>query len=253
MRGTLPRGGLVAGDEGIIPAYAGNTSSRICDVRAEQGSSPRMRGTLGFARFHAFDAGIIPAYAGNTYSTVNVHVAEWDHPRVCGEHLTPDEAHRVGEGSSPRMRGTPIILPLTVSIHGIIPAYAGNTSAYVWCKSETRDHPRVCGEHCGVEHSPRPVWGSSPRMRGTRPPRPSVPRPSGIIPAYAGNTNDGQHARFDVRDHPRVCGEHALFLFPKGDSTGSSPRMRGTPRVFHADQVVAGIIPAYAGNTWRLG
>ena len=85
-----------------------------------------MRGTLGFARFHAFDAGIIPAYAGNTYSTVNVHVAEWDHPRVCGEHhdtmiarITPLDHPRVcGEhcvgavrvdcaaGSSPRMRGT---------------------------------------------------------------------------------------------------------------------------------------------------
>ena len=81
-------------------------SSRICDVRAEQGSSPRMRGTLGFARFHAFDAGIIPAYAGNTYSTVNVHVAEWDHPRVCGEHHDTMIARITPLGSSPRMRGT---------------------------------------------------------------------------------------------------------------------------------------------------
>ena len=212
-----------------------------------------MRGTLIPHLRRAGRTGIIPAYAGNTGFRALPRLRCGDHPRVCGEHLFDGERACCGMGSSPRMRGTPIILPLTVSIHGIIPAYAGNTSAYVWCKSETRDHPRVCGEHCGVEHSPRPVWGSSPRMRGTRPPRPSVPRPSGIIPAYAGNTNDGQHARFDVRDHPRVCGEHALFLFPKGDSTGSSPRMRGTPRVFHADQVVAGIIPAYAGNTWRLG
>ena len=147
------------------------------------------------------------------------------------------------------MRGTPIILPLTVSIHGIIPAYAGNTSAYVWCKSETRDHPRVCGEHCGVEHSPRPVWGSSPRMRGTRPPRPSVPRPSGIIPAYAGNTNDGQHARFDVRDHPRVCGEHMVTGLVCWVISGSSPRMRGTLVSFVVVAVICRIIPAYAGNT----
>ena len=253
MRGTPLYPNAIRFPRGIIPAYAGNTAPTP-PARTTRRDHPRVCGEHVIPHLRrAGRTGIIPAYAGNTGFRALPRLRCGDHPRVCGEHLTPDEAHRVGEGSSPRMRGTPIILPLTVSIHGIIPAYAGNTSAYVWCKSETRDHPRVCGEHCGVEHSPRPVWGSSPRMRGTRPPRPSVPRPSGIIPAYAGNTNDGQHARFDVRDHPRVCGEHALFLFPKGDSTGSSPRMRGTPRVFHADQVVAGIIPAYAGNTWRLG
>ena len=65
MRGTLPRGGLVAGDEGIIPAYAGNTHPafatcgpnrdhpRVCgehwvsraSTPSMRGSSPRMRGT----------------------------------------------------------------------------------------------------------------------------------------------------------------------------------------------------------------
>ena len=91
---------------GIIPAYAGNTSSivavvgsvgdhpRVCGehdrivgiIAVILGSSPRMRGTL-----YAHDrpdphAGIIPAYAGNTESVWLALVANWDHPRVCGEH-----------------------------------------------------------------------------------------------------------------------------------------------------------------------
>ena len=53
-------------------------------------------------------AGIIPAYAGNTFSA-----------RL----LT----NGGGEGSSPRMRGTPIAPDGTVNLLGIIPAYAGNT------------------------------------------------------------------------------------------------------------------------------
>ena len=95
--------------------------------------------------------------------------------------------------------------------------------------------------------------GSSPRMRGTLAQSSRAARVGGIIPAYAGNTNPRQLKRFSARDHPRVCGEHALFLFPKGDSTGSSPRMRGTPDLGRALAVREGIIPAYAGNTKLIG
>ena len=72
----------------------------------------------------------------------------------------------------------------------------------------------------------------------------------GIIPAYAGNTASARCASIARRDHPRVCGEHLIPLGLRGGGMGSSPRMRGTLGfhviVFHN----AGIIPAYAGNTW---
>ena len=86
MRGTL--GGLPSThvDDGIIPAYAGNTQSdsktkashsdhpRVCgehfnavrNATSPQGSSPRMRGTLYDSVRHGFTSRIIPAYAGNT-------------------------------------------------------------------------------------------------------------------------------------------------------------------------------------------
>ena len=147
------------------------------------------------------------------------------------------------------MRGT----PGTRTPHGIlariIPAYAGNTD--VWSRRATvsRDHPRVCGEHVLSDEAFVRSQGSSPRMRGTLS-RSAVVNPQvGIIPAYAGNTYWKLHELYVRRDHPRVCGEHYLVRYPKCPQTGSSPRMRGTPRLHQILGGELGIIPAYAGNT----
>ena len=71
----------------------------------------------------------------------------------------------------------------------------------------------------------------------------------GIIPACAGNTRFIGLGAVDIRDHPRVCGEHIV-----GDGTykpfeGSSPRVRGTRCAASFLELQAGIIPACAGNT----
>ena len=114
-----------------------------------------------------------------------------------------------------------------------------------------RDHPRVCGEHKLFTSLLRKRRGSSPRMRGTlQASRRSGARP-GIIPAYAGNTSSQASSTSKPRDHPRVCGEHFLHAFLDRFSKGSSPRMRGTHAFVVACGDVAGIIPAYAGNTGR--
>ena len=86
MRGTLFGRQPPRLNRGIIPAYAGNTSTscrvtgfrrdhpRVCgehvvsDVlfAVDSGSSPRMRGTPALATSSTSTVGIIPAYAGNT-------------------------------------------------------------------------------------------------------------------------------------------------------------------------------------------
>ena len=111
---------------GIIPAYAGNTSTCSCRVTAgrdhprvcgehvighdlpslKQGSSPRMRGTHPKDRRHPLITGIIPAYAGNTPAWRISNQAMGDHPRVCGEHSDSGQCDVGIPGSSPRMRGT---------------------------------------------------------------------------------------------------------------------------------------------------
>ena len=147
MRGTLDGHWGDARAAGIIPAYAGNTAlsagvvggvgdhPRVCGEHARrvmaltpaEGSSPRMRGTRTTG--HGLDASrrIIPAYAGNTTNLGRTLTLDGDHPRVCGEHLCTVRWSMQVVGSSPRMRGTPIVDTEVVYEFGIIPAYAGNT------------------------------------------------------------------------------------------------------------------------------
>ena len=73
----------------------------------------------------------------------------------------------------------------------------------------------------------------------------------GIIPAYARNTCRNDTRGCCTWDHPRVCGEHGTTLGSKRLKRGSSPRMRGTPEKDMEPYQTGGIIPAYAGNTFR--
>ena len=187
MRGTLQTGEEHTVRTGIIPAYAGNTGRkspssgrprdhpRVCgehldltpETPAEIESSPRMRGTHPCRAGLSAQGGIIPAYAGNTVGLKLSLQSEWDHPRVCGEHLPVRDNKPVLQGSSPRMRGTPVDAGTKDNPTRIIPAYAGNTSSGQVLDLTYRDHPRVCGEHYSSDGLCSAVAGSSPRMRGT--------------------------------------------------------------------------------------
>ena len=147
------------------------------------------------------------------------------------------------------MRGTLQCRPKRHQPTGIIPAYAGNTGISNLLRENCRDHPRVCGEHNGVQAILTTDKGSSPRMRGTHGLSTSAKCNGGIIPAYAGNTYWKLHELYVRRDHPRVCGEHPIFDRWPVRVTGSSPRMRGTPELQRHHRRNFGIIPAYAGNT----
>ena len=92
-----------------------------------------------------------------------------------------------------------------------------------------KDHPRVCGEHMTSAAMGNEAAGSSPRMRGTPFAPPTPVDTTGIIPAYAGNT------------------QQASGLVER--RRGSSPRMRGTRPRSAIRTRTCGIIPAYAGNT----
>ena len=130
MRGTRCTTFWDLAGVGLIPTYAGNTH---CGIGAESvmwahphvcgehssilrstgpsvGSSPRMRGTRPHGRRHTVPDGLIPTYAGNTpVRTARLRFTR-AHPHVCGEH-SYGVPHRLQVlGSSPRMRGTPLIL-----------------------------------------------------------------------------------------------------------------------------------------------
>ena len=71
----------------------------------------------------------------------------------------------------------------------------------------------------------------------------------GIIPADAGSTTGRAGTRLHSQDHPRGCGEHVACAVDEAIRLGSSPRMRGAPKVLENIRQYARIIPADAGST----
>ena len=92
------------------------------------------------------------------------------------------------------------------------------------------DHPRIRGEH---HHA-----------------IPAHERRRGIIPAYAGNTSEGLHARPLQRgSSPHTRGTLQRCI-SGSESAWDHPRIRGEHQRRHSGiQNGTGIIPAYAGNT----
>ena len=166
LRGTLKRLANRVELHRFIPAFAGNARplrppSRagpvhprvcgerlpFCDSRATaNGSSPRLRGTqlnelgrLGGRRF-------IPAFAGNAESRRCRSNLPAVHPRVCGERAMFCGKKIVGNGSSPRLRGTQAQPHSKVILIRFIPAFAGNAIDEPQSQKAYSVHPRVCGE-----------------------------------------------------------------------------------------------------------
>ena len=176
----------------IIPAYAGNTMSALKESVFSQGSSPHTRGTP--ARF----AGCSPS--------------ERDHPRIRGEHGKAGCKAKTHAGIIPAYAGDTFgVCSLATTHIGSSPHTRGTRAGIISKRIVKRDHPRIRGEHCR-----RWRWRWRVNVNG-------------IIPAYAGNTylqsiivgsllGSSPHTRgtppmsasaeLNVRDHPRIRGEH---------------------------------------------
>ena len=125
-RGTLCEKWIYTREEGITPAYAGNTNNVrkywLCSwdhprLRGEHsrkfseksmiwGSPPPTRGTLTFFQSACTLSGITPAYAGNTIYDDSLAYISRDHPRLRGEHYIGQLQITKIEGSPPPTRGT---------------------------------------------------------------------------------------------------------------------------------------------------
>ena len=134
----------------------------------------------------------------------------------------------------------------------IIPAYAGSTGARRSSSTPTSDHPRIRGEHPGSLANSAGSSGSSPHTRGALSRNCESPSASGIIPAYAGSTRRSEISSCSRRDHPRIRGEHPIAAKPDNLVMGSSPHTRGARSAPIGFRSTLGIIPAYAGSTWRV-
>ena len=171
----------------FIPACAGNAVAgsasaaraavhpRVCGERwvvvgvlmVGSGSSPRVRGTLPYGGAEAPRDRFIPACAGNAGGPPPSRRRCSVHPRVCGERKRPRPPPRTQQR--------------------FIPACAGNARCLRCLPTRRAVHPRVCGERSASCASREARSGSSPRVRGTRPPRRTLLYRVRFIPACAGN------------------------------------------------------------------
>ena len=180
-------------------------------VQKHPGSSPHVRGAPTNFTIRYPGTGIIPACAGSTRCAARWPSPAGDHPRMCGEHSWSAMMAPFSMGSSPHVRGALRFLVDHGYAPGIIPACAGSTIHQYVSELDGRDHPRMCGEHLPLSLITMATWGSSPHVRGARVGMASILSDCGIIPACAGST---WNARGNLRltwDHPRMCGEHALY------------------------------------------
>ena len=177
LRGTL---------KGITPAYAGKRAKRgrlaagrwdhprvcgekplfMCTGFPTWGSPPRMRGKVSPRRCCTCRLGITPAYAGKRARRRRSRRGCRDHPRVCGEKVTPYLRASSGWGSPPRMRGKAPDAADGSCGTGITPAYAGKSVRRRATLGGSWDHPRVCGEKEHPHDRYGMQAGSPPRMRG---------------------------------------------------------------------------------------
>ena len=111
------------------------------------------------------------------------------------------------------MRGIHDGLVSDVAPQGITPAHAGNTTTWKICKPSSGDHPRACGEYGSDHQFGAALLGSPPRMRGILYDFLNHITDPGITPAHAGNTDPASSRHETTQDHPRACGEYALFLW----------------------------------------
>ena len=168
---------------------------------------------------------------------------------MCGEHRICCQSCKISTGSSPHVRGALVQDFLQGLSTGIIPACAGSTVSWRIRRPPCRDHPRMCGEHNRGSSFGQSHKGSSPHVRGARQACDDALQESGIIPACAGSTSWETLRRSSIRDHPRMCGEHADGNKTIQGAKGSSPHVRGALARRFASGSATGIIPACAGST----
>ena len=109
-------------------------------------------------------------------------------------------------------------------------------------------HPRASGERHDVAGQSVPVFGSSPRERGTLYGVLLCHAMYRFIPARAGNALTGCCGPAGRPVHPRASGERVASVRRSISDSGSSPRERGTLDCRHYIAGVDRFIPARAGN-----
>ncbi len=190
----------------------------------------------------------IPAWAGEPRGPKTRPACSRVYPRVGGGAGRYGKKYGSSSGLSPRGRGSHDFRPCLRLHSRSIPAWAGEPMARSSASAGLGVYPRVGG---GAQPKPEPFqydYGLSPRGRGSphRDCRQSMIDRS--IPAWAGEPISQQGQAYMLEVYPRVGGGAGRAVTPRHFLGGLSPRGRGSPLSIIEDEVVAGSIPAGAGE-----
>ena len=173
----------------------------------------------------------IPAGTGN--SSVELIGICWltVHPRRYGELSRISPSKKGATGSSPQVRGTLCVGTIADLLGRFIPAGTGNSFISNASLAINSVHPRRYGELFLYSTLSFNSCGSSPQVRGTQSDSVQSMLSPRFIPAGTGNSTIQSTGECCTAVHPRRYGEllHAANATPF--YIGSSPQVRGTPKV----------------------
>ena len=173
------------------------------------------------------------------------------HPRVGGGAPADAPALVGSAGPSPRGRGSHHRRMARRHVPGSIPAWAGEPDGNSPSRTWRRVHPRVGGGANSKSFGFSPVYGPSPRGRGSlahHVPQDGLDR---SIPAWAGEPSPSWRLRCSTRVHPRVGGGADECQDAGIPFHGPSPRGRGSLAAAATRASNARSIPAWAGEPCR--
>ena len=161
--GNIATFGRVSKLPPVHPRACGEHLRSISSSFSRTGSSPRLRGTSSQYQAQMVGPRFIPAPAGNIGRHRPSHLHKPVHPRACGEHTFRYSVTIPGYGSSPRLRGTYIILTdcysvgymlLKIGTNDLAPDSSPTSAKHIHIIQAKRirdgDHqnPQVSGDLC---------------------------------------------------------------------------------------------------------
>ncbi len=106
----------------------------------------------------------------------------------------------------------------------------------------------MCGEHGESIGGHDTILGSPPHVRGASALIVDEHLNIGITPACAGSITAPYVAPAFSKDHPRMCGEHAVIESYAEARLGSPPHVRGASNIRALIKYNSRITPACAGS-----
>ncbi len=212
---------------GAHPRSRGATALEDMRLRLRQGPSPLTRGNLPASLFHSVRRRPIPAHAGQPTSSATARSLPRAHPRSRGATCWAVNPSQRPVGPSPLTRGNRQRAQCHGYYWGPIPAHAGQPPTTGPCASPARAHPRSRGATHFAGNDIESLLGPSPLTRGNREHLMSKERPTGPIPAHAGQPQGPESQRGGHRAHPRSRGATGLLGQQLDEHQGPSPLTRG--------------------------